>query len=83
MPAPKSEYTVSLRDWQFQFLSEMARTYGLSDESKALRCLINYAKAENGRRAEIFTEVRCLGTDGKPTSCGCSGATGAGERART
>ena len=73
MPAPKSQYTVSLRDWQFQFLSEMARAYGLPDESKALRCLINYARTETDRRAEIFTQVRCLGADGKPASCACSG----------
>lgn len=74
MPAPKSQFTVSLRPWQFRFLTKMAHTYGLSDESKALRCLINYAKTDKDRRSEIFTQVRCLGTDGKPASCGCTGA---------
>jgi len=74
MPAPKSQYTVSLRDWQFQFLTEMARVHGLPDESKALRCLINYARNETDRRAEIFAEVRCLGTEGTPGSCACTGS---------
>jgi hypothetical protein len=72
MPAPKSQYTLSLRDWQFRFLTEMSRAHGLPDESKAVRCLINYARTQTDRQPEIFTQVRCLGTDGKPASCGCS-----------
>jgi hypothetical protein len=43
-----------------QFLEEMATRYGLADASKAVRCLINYARENPDRQAEIFEEVRCL-----------------------
>jgi hypothetical protein len=60
MSAPKSQYTIELTQQQFQFLGDIARAYDLPDESKALRCLINYAVAEPERHEYIFAEIRCM-----------------------
>jgi hypothetical protein len=38
----------------------MVREHGLPDIGKAVRCLINYARENADRHAEIFDEVRCL-----------------------
>ena len=38
----------------------MAQQFGLPDAGKAIRCLINYARENPSRHAEIFDEVRCL-----------------------
>ena len=43
------------------YLEAAAKQYSLSDMSKAVRCLINYARENPDRRGEIFDEVRCLG----------------------
>lgn len=43
------------------YLEETAKKYSLSDPSKAVRCLINYARENPERLDEIFSEVRCLG----------------------
>jgi len=43
------------------YLEEATKTYSLSDVSKAVRCLINYARENPERGKEIFDEIRCLG----------------------
>jgi hypothetical protein len=53
-------YSVELKAGQYEFLTRMMQKYDLPDESKALRCLINYARVESQREPEIFQEVRCL-----------------------
>ena len=55
----KSQYTVTLEQHQFAFLSEMAKKYNLPDESKTLRCLITFAREQQSQQASIFDEVRC------------------------
>ena len=42
------------------FLKGMVEAYGLPDAGKALRCLIDYARANPDKREAIFTEIRCL-----------------------
>ncbi|MGE3189117.1 MAG: hypothetical protein AB7N90_05505 [Vicinamibacterales bacterium] len=42
------------------FLEEMARTHGLPDIGKAVRCLIDYARDHPDKQKEIFDEPRCL-----------------------
>lgn len=54
------EYTLSLKKRQFEYLVAMANKHGLPDESKALRCLINYALEEHDQENAIFEQVRCL-----------------------
>jgi hypothetical protein len=46
---------------QLEFLADMAKTYGLPDVGKAVRCLVNYAIDRADRRNEIFDEIRCTG----------------------
>ena len=55
-----SPHTVELKQRQFEFLTRMKEKYGLPDESKVVRVLINHAILETGREREIFEEVRCL-----------------------
>jgi hypothetical protein len=43
------------------YLEEMAKKYSLPDAGKAVRCLINYARENPDKGAEIFDEVRCMG----------------------
>ncbi len=54
------EYTVQLKPEQYEFLKQMVTQYNLPDESKALRCLINFAITETQHRDDIFQTVRCL-----------------------
>lgn len=56
----KSQYTVMLEKTQFAFLGEIAKKYNLPDESKALRCLINYTIEQADQQATIFGDVRCV-----------------------
>jgi hypothetical protein len=53
-------YEIELETEKMQFLQAMATQYGLSDAGKAVRCLINYARENPDKHAEIFDEVRCL-----------------------
>ncbi len=53
-------YPIELEAEKVAFLEQMAKQYGLTDVGKAVRCLINYARDREDRRAEIFEEIRCI-----------------------
>jgi len=53
-------YPIELESEKVRFLEEMAIKYGLPDTAKAIRCLINYARENPDKHADIFEEVRCL-----------------------
>ena len=53
-------YTIELKERQMAFIKEMVEKHNLPDESKAIRCLINFAMQETGHETSIFTELRCL-----------------------
>jgi len=53
-------YEIEMETEKVQFLQAMATQYGLSDVGKAVRCLINYARENPDKHAEMFDEVRCL-----------------------
>jgi hypothetical protein len=53
-------YEIELETVKMQFLEEMATRYGLVDVGKAMRCLINYARENPDKHADMFEEVRCL-----------------------
>jgi hypothetical protein len=53
------EFQFTLKDRQRAYLAEMAKKYRLDDESKALRCLVNYAIEKKDAEADIFQEIRC------------------------
>jgi len=59
MAGDKTACTFDLVADQAEFLQAMADEYDLADAGKALRILIDYAM-EEGDRAAIFTQVRCL-----------------------
>tara|TARA_B100001245_G_C22688451_1_gene336060 strand:+ start:470 stop:631 length:162 start_codon:yes stop_codon:yes gene_type:complete len=42
------------------FLSEVSEKYNLPDTSKALRCLINFARENPEQHDTIFSEMRCM-----------------------
>jgi hypothetical protein len=54
------EYQLTLKERQLKFLKEMAQKYGLADESKALRCLVDYAIEQKDAEDDIFQQIRCL-----------------------
>ena len=56
----KKEYAVTFTESQYAFLTEMAKKYDLADESKAVRCLVNYAVERQGEWDSVFAEIRCL-----------------------
>jgi hypothetical protein len=60
MPKDGTPFSVELETEKLEFLQQMAQQFGLPDAGKAIRCLINYARENPTRHAEIFDEVRCL-----------------------
>jgi hypothetical protein len=53
-------YPIDLETEKIQFLEAVAAKYGLPDTAKAVRCLINYARENPDKHADMFEEVRCL-----------------------
>jgi hypothetical protein len=60
MPKEKAVYSVELEKDMMQFMEQMTAKYQLPDVSKAIRCLINYARDVEEARDDIFAEIRCL-----------------------
>jgi len=59
MPKDATSYQIELEAAKVQFLQDVAQRHGLPDVGKAVRCLVNYARENPERHAEIFGEVRC------------------------
>jgi hypothetical protein len=55
----KIESKIDLEPAKLEFLEQMAKTYGLPDIGKAVRCLVNFARDNPDQQASIFGEVRC------------------------
>jgi hypothetical protein len=60
MSKDKTVYSVELEKDMMQFVEQMVTNYQIPDASKAIRCLINYAREVEGVRDDIFAEIRCL-----------------------
>ena len=60
MPKDGTFHQIELEAEKLAFLEEIASRHGLRDIGKAVRCLINYARENPDRHAEIFDDVRCL-----------------------
>ena len=54
----KEAHTYELNDDHAVWLKEMAEHYGLEDESKALRIVLDYVMQETDLD-EVFEEIRC------------------------
>ena len=52
-------YPIDLESEKVQFLEQMVSSYGLADVGKAVRCLIAYARENQDKQEEIFSEIRC------------------------
>ena len=60
MSGYKIEHTFEIVKEQREWLDSITEEYGLTDESKALRILLDYA-IEEGNKDEIFSDInmRC------------------------
>ena len=56
----KQTYSIEMDEVMHRFLEEMVNQYALADVSKAVRCLVNYARDKPDERNNIFAEIRCL-----------------------
>lgn len=56
----KQTYSLELEESMNAFLEEMVEKYQLADVSKAVRCLVNYARQETDQQDAIFSDIRCL-----------------------
>jgi hypothetical protein len=63
MPKDKAMYTVELEKDMMAFMEQMTAQYNLPDVSKAMRCLINYAREMEEARDDVFAAIRCLNCD--------------------
>jgi len=55
----KTEQRILLEPEKVEFLHTMAKNYKLPDIGKAVRCLIDHARENPDKQAEIFGEVHC------------------------
>ena len=51
---------IELEPDKIAFLEQMASVYGLPDVSKAVRCLVNYARENPDKQESIFSEIHCV-----------------------
>ena len=60
MPMNKIDQTFEIEQEQFEWLGEIAENYGLTDEAKALRVLLDFA-IQDGDGDLIFSDenMRC------------------------
>lgn len=52
-------HELELKSYQLRYLEEMARKHELPDASKALRCLIMFARQRPELEEVIFETIRC------------------------
>ncbi len=60
MPKDAESHSIDLETAKVEFLKQMAATHGLADIGKAIRCLVNYARENPDKHADIFDDMRCL-----------------------
>ena len=60
MAKDATSYPIDLEAEKVEFLRQMAERHKLPDIGKAIRCLINYARENPDKHADIFAETRCL-----------------------
>lgn len=51
--------TIELKPPMVEFLEEVVKKHNLPDVGKAVRCLVNYARENPDKLADIFDEIRC------------------------
>ena len=63
MANPKQTFEVELGTDQMAFIRSMKDKYGIVDESKTLRAVIDYLIGAKGVRDEVFEKRRCYRCD--------------------
>jgi hypothetical protein len=65
MAGYKTEFSFEIRDYQLSFLKDMVAQFGLPDEAKALRVLLDYAVAD-ADLDQVFAKkrMRCIACGG-------------------
>ena len=61
MAQNKITIQLSLKEDQIAYLDQISQKYSIPDSGKAIRCLIDFARAESSQERQIFEVVRCLG----------------------
>lgn len=59
----RQEYQVELKDFQKDYLNEIAQKYDIPDMGKVIRCLVDYAIDSPDLEEEIFSLERCHSCD--------------------
>ena len=60
MPKEKQAYELTLEVDQMNFLRSAAEKYGIADENKAVRVVMDYVMSDRDIQDSIFNEIRCL-----------------------
>lgn len=60
MPKEKQAYELTLEVDQMNFLRSAAEKYGIADENKAARVVMDYIMSDRDIQDSVFSEVRCL-----------------------
>ena len=59
----RQEYEIELKEFQNEYLLNIAEKYDLPDMGKAIRCLIDYAIDSQELEDDIFKLERCHSCD--------------------
>ena len=60
MAGDKQTYEIELNPDQMAFVQSMKEKYGLRDEGKAMRVIMDYLISNADVHEAVFTQVRCL-----------------------
>ena len=60
MAGPKTNYEIELNPDQMAFLTSAKDKYGIQDESKVMRVIVDYLLTTPGVHATVFEQSRCL-----------------------
>ena len=63
MAGAKQEYQFELTSDQMAFLRSAKERYGIPDESKVMRIVVDYLLSSPNVHESVFTETRCLRCD--------------------
>ena len=63
MAGTKEVYEVELNPDQIAFIRSAKEMYGILDESKVIRIMVDYLLSNSGIHEEVFTQTRCLRCD--------------------
>ena len=60
MAGTKQAYEFELNSDQMAFIRSAKERYGIPDESKVVRILVDYLLSNGGIHEAVFTQTRCL-----------------------